>query len=790
MNPARESKRRWCVELTVFFLLCCQAASVGADAFHAGFEKAKELHAWPAGSRFEIDSSVAHDGAASLKVATGTPVVYLYVPLKPEVKYRAQFWQRCEDVARRIKLNLNFNRKLGGTGSAGNIVFDIPPCAKAGAWSQASVVFVAPPETATCQFGFSFPKPAKGAIWVDDLSISETNDAVTPQKAAPAGPQSSQMLVPAITTRLPAVPAASAAFLFSDNASGTAYASPDIASMISFRCINAKHAPALYMDLPPEVSLFGGMRNVSLPAREPVQRNGGAYVRWKVVFKNPGGWIRLFWKTTLSAGKKATGYYWAEWAGGKQPEQELPIQVIAVRKTRPPRALTTFISVPSDLAAEWPDYADFTGVGFNTLDFWPYTHDRSPWGMELFERILKHTKNTGIRLAAWPGDWWWSEAIKHDKTALAVPLDGAKGAMLCPSYRGEWFDKLVEHGKFLADRGVLFHVFDPEIYREGTRICFCDRCLAGFRAHLRERHSLATAADPTVFEKFPAQHPAEHALWQDYKTMLYAGMFSDYRVAIESHLQKSGRREKLTMMIYSTYHRSGPSFFEFGDYRESPLYRDTLEDPTVLRRTFDIFAPMIYLDVYANYRPYDMQLLWKDISSLQNLCGGAPVAPILSAGYPFIPAYNCDVSPEMMRWQMLETLASGARGFGFWGVCPLDAADMAAVADIVRMILPVENILSTGLPIPPANLRDLSRSACVKGIESKDGAVVLVSEYSTAVRTALVEYRVSVETEVLDLATGQKVAAIAPDRPTFRVGLDKNRARLFFIGTSAKLSRP
>lgn len=768
-------------------VLCCQRDVVGANVFRAGFESAKDVHAWPAGSRFEIDSSIAHDGAASLKVATGTPVVYLYVPLKPEAKYRAQFWQRCEDVTRRIKLNLNFNRKLGGTGSAGNIAFDIPPCAKTGEWCRASVVFIAPPETATCQFGFSFPKPAKGAIGVDELSISETDDAVTPQKAAPAGPQAPQILVPPITTQLPTVPAASAAFLFSDNASGTAYASPNISSMISFRCINAKHAPTLFMDLPPEISLLGGMRSVSLPAREPVQRNGVACVRWKVTLGNLGGWIRLFWKTTLPAGKKATGYYWAEWSGGRQPEQELPIQVIAVRKTRPPRALTTFVSVPSDLAAEWPDYADFTGVGFNTLDFWPYTHDRSPWGMELFERILKRTKNTGVRLAARPGDWWWSEAIKRDKAALAVPLDGAKGALLCPSYRGEWFEKLVTHGKFLVDRGVLFHVFDPEIYREGPRICFCDRCLAGFLTYLHERHPLATAAEPKMFEKAPAQHPTEHALWLDYKASLYAGMFSDYRNAIESHLQKSGQREKLAMMIYSTYHRSGPSFFGFGDYHESPLYRDTLEDPTMLRRTFDVFAPMIYLDVYANYRPYDMQLLWKDISSLQSLCGNAPVVPILSAGYPFIPAYNCDVSPEMMRWQMLETLASGARGFGFWGVCPMDATDMAAVADVVRMIMPVENILATGKPIPAANLRDLSRSACVKGVETKDGAVLLVSEYSTQTRKALVEYRVSSEADVLDLATGQKVATIALDRPTFPIVLEKDRARLFFIGNQRSL---
>lgn len=56
-----------------------------------------------------------------------------------------------------------------------------------------------------------------------------------------------------------------------------------------------------------------------------------------------------------------------------------------------------------------------------------------------------------------------------------------------------------------------------------------------------------------------------------------------------------------------------------------------------------------------------------------------------------------------------------------------------------------------------------------------------VDEYSDRPRIAEVQYLPTKSWQVVDLATGKKVAAVTPKTPTFHVELRDDRARLFHL---------
>ena len=90
---------------------------------------------------------------------------------------------------------------------------------------------------------------------------------------------------------------------------------------------------------------------------------------------------------------------------------------------------------------------------------------------------------------------------------------------------------------------------------------------------------------------------------------------------MEQYMKEKGIREPFRFMIYSSYHRSFPGFWQYEDYRKSHSYLMTLEDPQTFVGVFDFVAPMVYMDVYANYEDYDMLLPWRDTAVLRRITG-------------------------------------------------------------------------------------------------------------------------------------------------------------------------
>ena len=528
----------------------------------------------------------------------------------------------------------------------------------------------------------------------------------------PVIPEGAVVTRPALTTsqKLLYLPRKKAGFGFTSNIEQVAYISPDQVSSIHFQPINASKGPVLHVRVPPSVKMFGGFRDFRMERAGDVYRFEPGPRASKYTF---------YWKLLkpMPDGARFTVTYWGEWPKGRQEPRELTVEVVKIPEATGFKTLPVYWSMPSDFFATYPDFAGLKRCGFNLLDLWTYVEPGDDWGWPLVEETQRKCAEVpGLRPVAWVREWWWEKG-RASAEGAATLADGTKThAALCLSYRGEHFRRWLDQGRALLDRGLLFHTVDPEMYGSpvvpgkdnGEVLCHCAACRDAYAKYLRA-------------------HPKGTRF--DFAARRYADFFREYRAAMEAHLKAKGIPGKFVFMVYNAYHRSFGGFASRRDYRETAAYRSTLEDPVHFKGVFDILAPMVYMDVYANYKPYDMLLPWRDVYVLDRIVGGKiPVAPILCAGYPFLRAFDCDTNAEMLKWNILEAVSGGARGFGFWGECPFDAKDMRALAEAVNLLAPHEEIIATGRP--GGKVRCLTANAVVKRIDSPKGTLVFVSEYS------------------------------------------------------------
>lgn len=528
----------------------------------------------------------------------------------------------------------------------------------------------------------------------------------------PTIPKGVETTRPALTTsqKLLYLPRKKSGFGFTSNIEQLAYISPDQVSTIHFQPINASKKPVLHIRVPSFVKLYGGFRDFKMEQTGDVCRFVPGAQASKYTF---------YWKLLkpMSAGARFTVTYWGEWSQGRQEERPLTVEVVRIPEAKGLKRLPVYWSMPNDFFASYPDFAGLKRCGFNLLDQWSYVEPGDAWGWSLLEETRRKCAEVpGLRPCVWVREWWWEKARASEEGAATL-ADGTKThAALCLSYRGEHFRRWLEQGRALIDRGFLFHTADPEIYGSpavpgqdnATAICHCATCRS-------------------AYEKYKAQNPA--GTRYDFAARRYADFFREYRNEMESYMKAKNITGKFVFMIYNAYHRSFGGFASHRDYRQTAAYRGTLEDPVYFKGVFDILAPMVYMDVYANYNPYDMLLPWRDVFVLNRIVKGEiPIAPILCAGYPFLKAFDCDLNADMLKWNILEAISGGARGFGFWGECPFDANDMRALSEAVSILAPYEDIIADGRP--NEDVRCLTGNAVVKRLDSPRGTLIFVSEYS------------------------------------------------------------
>jgi len=729
--------------------------------------------------KFSIDSEVAHTGKYSARLDAelkARGVFYQDIPVKGGEVYTLRVWAKSKNltggaaiacdfapVGAKPRYYLPLQKELGGTRD----------------WTQVIMPDIVVPQGAT-KASISLIH-SRGTLWFDDVElirgalVSKGPCRYLPlnQKAVPDPGENSFL------------------YYASDYHQHEIYASPDIPTMIAFgqssRLSKDKPEPEirLILDLPEGFQVHGGRfagksytgKDIEDPS--DIEIEGKNYKRFRIncVYRKKQSRTSVtefIVSTTIKAPQALKAYYATEIDGKLYHQREIPLHIISIPEVGSPKKIVTWFWSLWGTLDDYPDATVFNRIGFSIPD------------PEYFQRVLK---SQALRQAG--GIEFLRFTVKEgefeDKDAQSINLDGeVQGKFACPTYRGKNYQALIQKGRRAIDLGVYEHAFDPE-RNDGKFVCFCPRCIGQFKEYLKT-HSSLPYKDPKEFIRQWGKYPEYHRLWVRFKVEKANERHKDYREAMIRHMKEKGLdpgRFKLWFAAGDWCFKGTNPNPDNTDYWLFKAVEGSLEDPLILGDIVDYFAPMMYIDFAPDYRmKADMLEIPERLASIYEYSKGkVKVYPTLSVGWPYVN-WGANIEPNgMMKYQILEAFAGGAKGISIYnGALCFDALDMKHFAEAMQQVLSVEDIIVEGKPISKERIRDLNKQTFVKGIESKDGAVILVSEYSDSRKEAKVEYRIKESAEVVDLSTGKSIAKVTPTNSTFKVALDKDRARLFYVG--------
>jgi len=738
--------------------------------------------------KFSIDSQVAHTGKYSARLDAELPargVFYQDLAVKGGEVYTLKLWAKSKNLAPGKKnVFAAIACDFAPVGAKPRYYISLQKdLAGDKDWTEIAMRDIVVPQGAT-KASISLIH-SRGTLWFDDVELirgrlvsKEPCRYLPLNQKAVSDPGEGSFL-----------------YYASDYHQHEIYASPDVPTMIAFgqstRLPKDQPEPEirLILDLPEGFQVHGGRfagksyTGEDIEESSDIKIEGKDYKRFRIncVYdkkQSRTGVTGIIVSTNLQAPQDLKAYYATEIDSKLCHRKEIPLHIISIPIVGPPQKIFTWFWPLFNAIADYPDTTTFNKIGFSLPD------------PEYFQREIR----SGARRQAKVDfvTFSFKEDGFEDKDAHNIDIDGkpikSGFSIACPTYRGRNYQAVIERGKRAIDLGVYEHWFDPE-RSKGQFLCFCPRCLSQFKQYFQV-HSSLSYKSPKEFMQQWGKYPEYHRLWIRFKVEKESERYKDYRDAMRKHMQE----KNLAPDKFQMYLAADMGCFQ-GSKNPNPentdywLFKDiekSLEDPVLLADIFDYYAPMIYIDYMPGYR---MQADMLEISEIvaninQYSQGRIKVAPALSVGWPYDAKSGGNIEPNgMMKYQILESFAGGAKGVVIYnGACAFDALDMKYFAEAMQQVLPVEDIIVDGKPIPKERIRDLNKQTFVKGIESKDGAVILVSEYSEEVKEARVEYRIKEPAEVIDLSTGKTIARITPANSTFKIKLDLDRARLFYIG--------
>ena len=431
-------------------------------------------------------------------------------------------------------------------------------------------------------------------------------------------------------------------------------------------------------------------------------------------------------------------FYQVRYGNAETPEKCLPLQVLRLEPTAPPEKLRVMSGCRIFNGLE---YASFFGINED------YTGD---W----FDALLTD--------------------VFRSKGLFAIGIDGTRIGQRFPCFNiKEALPLLTEQYKKALDSGIRKFVFDDEynVYTGGHLRCFCPKCVAGFKTFLKQHEPDVKYIDPHTFESNPSPHPDLHQAWVNFGIFMYLQAGKVLRKETEDYLESKGvSKDKLI-------------FYNDG------LYIYTTDKPYIVRsfgEVFDWYGEQFYIDCYGQFHRSPRlagdraaainKAIWESGSKMKQV-------PVLSWGLTYWMGTESDLVPhELVKYQIYEASAAGFAGFFMYG--NVDLMDMKCLAEAVRAIKPVEELIMEGRP---SNALTVQRGeANLRALEYKGNILVVVSQYfrDKLPQEVVIKMKDAVKgtASVIDLETGKEIGRINSTKTTFQISLNEgNRARLFLV---------
>ncbi len=541
------------------------------------------------------------------------------------------------------------------------------------------------------------------------------------------------------------------------------FVSPDISSFLSFVVINklgGRKQVDMVVEAPGSIEFLTAVNRNGTPQSiktEKITVDGKPYIRCTVLkcYKQ----LILFNVTTMKPGTEGTIYYYAKWAGGAQPKQSIKVSSVAIPKASLPKRLTTCLGwMPASVQVEWPDfYKSMKHIGVNTVTSTSYDHKNS----ELLQQTVDAARLAGLYYAAnySPFGGFMRNDLKEDKNAVAISISGKSSKWICPSFRGAAFKHEINRAASAGNHGITRLWLDCEFWG-GSQYCFGDRCMKRFKTFMAKKYPKMKYMSPLVFMKKRSEYPAYGKVWDAFKIMLGDEMYSALAKKFKENLKRSGKT-------------SGS--YQLGTYGATPgkIYSHFLNLNSLLANNIMTIAQP------SAYTAGDALEVANKVKKVRALTGKSNIITWLSAGYDV----NSECEPVEFRYCMLENFLNGSSGFTLFTWKGCDAMDMKELAETMRMVVPVEDIIVDGKVIN--GLKPSKRAVKICGLANGDEKLILLSEYyQTKATPVSFEITVPGKCRAVNMRTGQVIADLKPGNNKVNAVIPANdRALLIYIGT-------
>lgn len=550
----------------------------------------------------------------------------------------------------------------------------------------------------------------------------------------------------------------------------------------------------LFMEIPEGIDFRGMVFDAGTwrqtpfitPSVKPVVRDGVRMNEFKfelpLIINWPDNAFLFFYQCSLPEGKILNGSYWLVKNGKTLEKQPMTFQTMKVGKLRrEPKLFTndTFYITPKILYYTFPEdtVRHYKNLGMNRITFWTipgknkdFYAGNNPKTVEDYNDLFfTEMKKPGCGLfftsdssSATPQAWSWTN---NDKNARAVGADGKDAPFnqfgypsLCPSYRGPEFQK---HAELLANSflfrkyGCTWLTLDLELWPKTSwdKLCFCNRCLAEFR-----RFAPVYANADARAEFLSGKNPEFKKTWEAFKNDQHARFIRDLTEPVRKMAEGKPSSSTKDRFMLGEWCRPRAHLLGLIDYFEVGFY----------------FTPdVVYKNFLEEYKK------WGDKQKFL---------------YPTFTFGQTNGCPDFhMQADQVAELLYEAAIFGSQGVCwfhyqYLEPRRLKAMIDGLNAITPYEDLIVNGFITEAASV-DNPAMQITRRENGPEGLLAVRAYGASSDQTGTVTVgKLSGPVSVFDCVDGTKIAQVSPDTPSFKIKVNKNRCRLFYLGSDERFA--
>jgi hypothetical protein len=483
----------------------------------------------------------------------------------------------------------------------------------------------------------------------------------------------------------------------------------------------------LVIDLPDTIKMW----TTGFP-EEKVTHDGRTFTRY-VIPANRGKLGDFYLQSLLPGGKSDVLYCYGDAGQGLENERKVTWESLDIPKARLPKRLHVSLawSYAEGLINSWPNYfAANKHLGFNCVAFFPRY-----WKAEVVpvnQAVVEAARKEGFQIIANESP---AGALSGDRKyeETKSQLDKGPSSHVCPSYRGQYYQK--EHQSF-ADHAVWikpdYFFYDIEAYWHGSQEApRCSRCKERFQA-------------------------GNYKTWDEFRGAMGIEIHRDMKARIDEALKAANITQKI---IYGSYRTQPIGPLNDGLFNFDQLYPEYLQ----------LAMPSLYvagnqMSVANNISRNRAQMTTNDI------------IPWLSTG-----TYG-EYEPSRSRDLILEALANGARGVTYYYYANFDPAHFMYHAQAVDLAAPIEDLFVDGQPLTGLQVDNPKLKVCGMGVGAEKA--VLISNYAGVAAGTTVKVTVPVQatTAVYDMDSGRQIGQIKPGQP-LELKLDTRSTVLLYVGS-------